>query len=223
MKKATLLLLLVASLASSAVAGAQPAPAPAPSAGWGLSQDRAKGLMLGGGFGVTGCTDDWCDSLDPLVYFRLQGLVRMFNYLGVGVHLGFNFHDPDSRYVDAVYDVFLGLEVRGFLPLGRLDLWTGLALGWTRRQGDGEVCNIGGCFQGSYWMDGFGFGWGVGALFYLTRSVALGLDFWLYKGAFNEECSDGDVVGRNCGDAPDGDLIGITWSVGVSAMWFLPF
>lgn len=190
---------------------------------WPPHNQRARGLLLGGGFGVAGCTDDLCDDVDPLLYFRLHGLARLFNHLGVGLQLAMSFHDPDDRYTDAVFDTFIGLEVRGFLPLGRFDLWTGIALGYMRHQRDGEVCNQWGCYDGSWWSDGFGFGWGFGALFYVTRSVALGLDFWLYKPAFTSECYDGDLVGHGCDDPMDNDLVGVTWNLGLSAFWFLPF
>ncbi|MDY0002582.1 MAG: hypothetical protein RBU30_14900 [Polyangia bacterium] len=212
--------LCLASLAPVALAAEA---GPVESRVWPPHAQRARGLLLGGGFGVSGCTDDLCDDLDPLVYLKLHGLARIFNHLAVGLQLGLSFHDPDNRYTDVVLDTFIGLEVRGILPLGRFDLWTGIALGYMRHQRDGEVCTAWTCYDGSAWHDGFGFGWGFGALLHVTRSVAIGLDFWLYKPAYTSECWDGQLVGHGCDDPPDEDVYGITWNFGVTALWFMPF
>lgn len=220
--------------AAPGVAWAQPASEPAPvvaspsrgggGAGgsklWPPHRLREKGLMLGAGFGVDGCTDHACDGLDAMVFFRIQALYRMFNFLAVGLHFGMPFYDPDSRSVDHAYNVFLGPEVRGILPLGPLDLWSGIGLGWIRAEKGGEVCWGGLCADGESWANGFGLAWGLGALFYLVPRVGIGLDFWLYKGFYDQEYWE---AGGNRGHSDvDQKNVGITWMLGVTGVYFLP-
>ena len=231
-----LLLLLAPNLAQAqtaepGAAAAQPAAAggtggasAAPAAGtnfWPPNRNRARGLLFQFGFGGSGCTDDLCENLDPMVYLRFQASYRLLNYLAVGLHLGIPFFDADSRSVDAAYNVFLGPEVRGILPLGPIDVWTGVAFGWFRTEGDGEVCIGGFCADGSAWADGFGFAWGLGALYFVTRRIGVGVDFWLYTPVLDRSCySEGGD--RSCGDVDDQNGVGITWMVGLTAAFFLP-
>jgi len=186
---------------------------------WPPDRRRARGLMFAGSFGVDGCTDHICDGMDPLVYFRMEGLYRVLKYLAVGLHFGMHFADPDGQGRDHAYDVFIGPEAWGILPLGPLDIWAGMALGWMRMAEDGEECWAGVCWSGSGWTDGFGLAWGAGGLFYVIPRLGLGADFWLYKGIFDKYCLSGDG-GHSCSDV-DNDDVGITWSVGFTAVYFL--
>jgi hypothetical protein len=204
---------------------ATPAARPASSSRvWPPHRAREKGLLASLGFGISGCNDNWCDDFDPLVYLRAHVLYRVLNYVAFGLQIGLPFHDANDRYVDARYDVFMGPEVRGILPLGRFEVWSGLGMGWMRAQADGEGCLGGVCREGSSWSDGLGIAWGFGGLYYVTPRIGLGLDFWLYKPIFFEGCIDIEGYDKDCGDIEeeDRDDVGITWMLGASAVFFLP-
>jgi hypothetical protein len=205
---------------------AKPAAAPPPASGgprvWPPHRDRERGLVLNGGFGVSGCNDNICDNFDPLVYFRIQGLFRVINFLAVGLHFALPFHDANSSLVDARYDVFLGPEIRGILPLWRFEFWTAISLGWFRAQADGEGCIGAWCAEGSIYSDGFGFGWGFGIQFYITKAIAAGLAFWIYKPYLVEGCTDIEGYDTECDDIDNQDDVGITWTFGATFTYFIP-
>lgn len=181
--------------------------------------NRRMGILASLGFGVNGCTDDLCDNSDPLLYVRLQGLFRVFHYLAVGLHLSFHTFHPDETPsgVDvSLWDVFIGPEFRGIYAWKKLDVWTGFALGYYRVMA--HTSSPAG--DSDWWSNAFGFAWGIGAQYFLIRSIALGLDFWLYKPVLTEACSDSGG-GSSCSDVEDQDGVGITWAVGFTATFWI--
>jgi hypothetical protein len=179
--------------------------------------------MLIGAFGVDGCTDNWCDNVDPLVFIRIQAMYRFLKYIAAGVHIVFPFGYPEDEPQGVDYTIWgamVGAEVRGVFAWRKLDFWTGLVFGWMRSQVDAE--NGG---SASAWFDSFGLGWGLGADYFLTPRIGLGLNFYLYKPFPEEVCSDPPMVGnQECveltSDAKDD--IGIWWTVGIAFTFFLP-
>jgi hypothetical protein len=193
-------------------AGGQAAPAPAPL--------REKGLAVSLGFGVDGCTEDFCKDVDPMVFLRLQALYRFMKYAAAGLHFAQTFQNPDEGgdEIDALWFMMVGAEIRGIFPYKNIDGWMGLTLGFGRWQVDGST-------QGQdfkAWMNGFTLGWGFGADYYFTEHVAVGLNFYLYKPFFEEMCSDPAIMGGDeCYDLSDDakDEIGIWWTLGLAATY----
>ncbi len=237
----TLLLTLLAFAPEAAAQSAAPQPVTAPQAAtpsraapaarpasssrvWPPHRAREKGLLASLGFGISACNDNWCDDYDPLVYLRGHVLYRVLNYVAFGLQIGLPFHDANSRMVDVRYDVFIGPEARGIMPLGKFEVWSGFGFGWIRSQWDGEGCFGGFCTEGSGWNDGLGIAWGFGGLYYITPRIGLGVDFWLYKPIFFEGCIDIEGDRKRCEDieGDDRDGVGITWMLGASAVFFLP-
>lgn len=192
------------------------------------TQQRQRGLDFTLGLGVAGCTDTVCSGLDPSAHLRLQVLYRVIPYFAAGAHLGFQFVDPDrnaNRYIDLGWSTLIGGEVRGILPVGPLEAWLGLTLGFMRHQIDQENNDV--AFIDRAWTNGFGLGIGFGAQYFLHPKVALGLDFWLYKGFFDKWCTyqnDGPIETEACGHLNDDERaeIGVVFTFGLTATFFLP-
>lgn len=194
-------------------AAAQPAP-------------RQRGLEFNLGLGMAGCTDAACAGLDPSAHVRLEVLYRFIPYLAAGAHVGFQFLDPDRNWngADLGWSMMLGGEVRGILPVGPLEAWLGFSLGFMRMQVDQENNNAN--VIDVYWTNGFGIGVGFGTNYFLHPKVALGLDFWLYKGFFDEYCTyenDGNPRTEACGTLNDDELaaIGVVFTFGMNFTFFL--
>ncbi len=212
---------LLAATLALAVLGGGAAPAAADASA------RRRGLDIGLGLGVAGCTDSYCSGLDPSAHLRMQVLYRVIPYFSVGAQLGFQFGDPDrnaARFLDLGWSLVTGPEVRGILPVGPLEAWVGLTFGFMRMQLDRE--NDGPEWDEA-WTNGFGFGFGFGAQYFVHRAVALGLDFWLYKGLFDEYCeyeNDGDPREETCWSLDDDERAerGVVFTFGLTATFFLP-
>jgi hypothetical protein len=188
---------------------------------------RQRGLDIGLGLGLAGCTDAQCSGLDPSAQFRLSVLYRVIPYFSVGAQLGFQFVDPDRnapRYLDLGWSVVTGPEVRGILPVGPLEAWVGLTFGYMRLQLDSE--NERDTEIDQEWTNGFGLGFGFGAQYFVHRVVALGLDFWLYEGFFEEYCTyedDGDPREEDCFTLNDHEKaeIGVVFTFGLTVTFFI--
>jgi hypothetical protein len=186
---------------------------------------RYTGLMGRLGFGVDGCTDDFCDNVDPMVFVRVQGLYRFMRYVAAGLHASFMFNDPDEPAgtdVD-VFGVFVvGAEGRAIFPFRALDAWTGFTLGYARYQVNGGAQGV----DVTGYANGFALGWGFGADYYLTETIGLGLGFYLYKPFWDEVCQESNepMLDTGCQDLSDEakDQIGIWWTLGVNLTFHLP-
>lgn len=185
---------------------------------------RDKGLMLRLGLGLDGCTDDWCDNVDPSVNVRFVALYRVMKYFSAGLHMAFLFGDPDHSYADRVWNLFIGAEGRGMFPYGQFDFWVAVALGYNRTMGKGDICvPMLGCAEGHSWMNAFALGFGFGADYFITKNMAVGLAFYLYKPWPDEICGEINNS-RDCSEMTQDDLdnIGIIWSINAMFTFFLP-
>ncbi len=186
-------------------------------------KERDRGLMLRVGIGLDGCTDDWCDHIDPSVALRTVALYRVMKYFAAGMHVAFLFGNPDSSYADRALSLFVGAEGRGIFPWRRLDAWVSLALGYNRSMLAGEVCTLIGCVDYSGWDDAIALGFGTGADFFITRSIAVGAGFYMYKPWPRRGCTevDGDTSCREP-SADDMDRVGVIWSITAMFTYFFP-
>ncbi len=189
---------------------------------------RNRGLDIALGLGGAGCTDWVCSGYDMSAHTRLQVLFRAMRYFAVGAHLGFQFYDPNrnlANYYDLGWSMMIGPEVRGILPVGRLEAWLGFAAGWMRMQFEHE--NDDNNAADVTWANGFGIGFGFGAQYFVHRRVALGLDFWIYKGFFGETCdyeNDGNPTEERCWDHSDDERAGygVTFTFGANITFYIP-
>ena len=222
----TLAALLMVSLGPPASAQ----PAPAPTALPATAFDRSKGLMFRLGLGITGCTDDWCDNVDPSANLRVVALYRFHKYAAAGLHLGFLFGDPESDYgwgggsADHVWNLFIGAEGRGIYPYKNFELWAGLSLGYSRMMVDGSVDFMGVNYSYRGWANSIALGFGFGADYYITRNIAVGVNFYLYKPWATTVCTKAEDTDTECDDVSDSDQdnIGIIWAINAMATFFLP-
>ncbi|MFH2006459.1 MAG: hypothetical protein ABI333_07735 [bacterium] len=186
-----------------------------------LDLSRKRGLMVSGGVGLNGCTGDHCDNLRPLLSVKLHPAFRILPYVAAGLHLSFLSQSPGFPTGGGraeLWQLLLGPEVRGLLPLKKLDLWAAFSLGYhrTRRL----VASDGHRIESV--TNGFGFGWGLGVDYYLYKNrVAIGGDVWVYKAIPLGLCTRVGVNPQACRteDVPDG--YGATIAVGLTAVWFL--
>jgi opacity protein-like surface antigen len=223
----SLMALLLTCAASPAAAQVPPGGVGGPGAGAPVAPAKAgrdKGLMLRLGFGVDGCTDTWCDHVDPMVNLRVVALYRIMKYVAAGLHMAFLFGDPDNNFADRVWNLFIGAEGRGIFPYKQFDFWVALSLGYNRTMGALEVCGFGVCVDGQSWSNAFALGFGFGADYYLTKNIALGLSFYLYKPWPDEYCEDSNRTNKVCNELSQNDLddIGIIWSINAVFTYFLP-
>jgi len=188
---------------------------------------RNRGLDFTLGLGIAGCTDVYCSGFDMSAQVRLEVLFRVVRYFAVGAHVGFQFLSPDRnapRWVDLGWSMLLGPEIRGILPVGPLEAWVGFTGGFMRAQVDQENDDTNAIDVA--WANGFGIGFGFGAQYFVHRKFAIGLDFWLYKGFFREECTyenDGNPTTENCYhlNRDERAAIGVVFTVGLTATFFL--
>jgi opacity protein-like surface antigen len=183
---------------------------------------RDHGVELQVATGMDGCARGDCEYLGAMVYTRFDGLYRIFPYLSAGVQLNVLFYSPMFAWADsrtALYDVFLGPQVRGILPLKKLDLWAGFAFGYHHRHrkidSDGYIIENRG--------NGMGIAWALGAEYFFNEHMALGGDVWFYKAWNFEYCSkagDGDEL---C-SGKDGidETSGLNISAGVTFTILIP-
>ena len=196
---------------------------------------REMGLMMGMGFGATGCTDRWCRDVKPMVGLNISGLFRFFPFAAAGLHMAFLFQHPkDKGGLDRLtsWSMIIGPEARGILPLDflqkslpKLDIWMSLVLGYERDGADGSGTVMGETITSKYWMHAFSLGWGFGADYFITDNIAAGLIFRLYKPWHTKVCSKSTGYSKTCSDveSEQRDNVGIHWWIGGSFMYFLPF
>jgi len=198
------------------------------------SFSRDMGLQLGLGFGVSDCTDDWCDNLHPLVGLPLTGLLRFASFLGVGVHMAFLFYHPkDKDGADSVisWDLIVGPELTGMLPLDKLDqslpnldIWTSFMFGYNRSAVD-VIVDRAEDFTYNSWIHSPVLGWGIGANYFFSKNVAAGLSFRLYKPWPKKGCAKSSAWdSKECYDynSEDREGVGIYWWAGFSLYYHIP-
>jgi hypothetical protein len=222
----TLAVVVVAFATAGPVArtrGGEPGAGPGgPGSGGG---ERGRGLQFVAAVGMDGCTGQQCWNTYPLLYTRVHALFRVFKYLAAGAHLAFNFLAPDFPTGGArveFWELLVGPEVRGVVPIRRFDLWVGFAFGYYRsyRLVDSDGHEIESA------TNAFGLGWGLGLDYYLLEGkagrLAVGGDLWFYKPFPTRLCS---TVGGNptsCLDRGIADQFGVTYAAGATLTWFFP-
>jgi hypothetical protein len=182
-----------------------------------LPSRRHQGVMVQVGLGVAGCNGTDCEHIDPGASLRLDALYRFHRFGALGARLAFALLEPDADSRDRrFWNLDLGVEARGILPVKRFDLWVGLSLDFTRQFQDGA--------QGGYaWdtrKDGFALGFGLGIDLFVMSRLAVGVAFRGHRPYLTRSCStlrlpDGDT--QTACDAVEGSPLGIVWSLVVSA------
>ncbi len=183
--------------------------------------ERDRGVVLLASTGLNGCTGTRCQNLGPLLHVRVHPQFRIFRFLSAGVHLGFNFKGPlwdHGGTRTELWDMLVGPEIRGILPVKQVDIWVGLAFGYLHRRR--LVASEG--YEHAVRVHAIGLAWGAGVDYFIVPGwVALGGDVWFTKGWNREFCSrtgDNDEV---CSTAPDvDDGTGIDIAAGVSLTVF---
>jgi len=153
-------------------------------------------------------------------------MYRIVPYFAVGAKFAFLFHSVDATGVDTALTLIIAPELRGILPISvfspvvDLDIWTSLSFGYSREMATGTVPSKG--TKISSWSDGFSLGWGIGAEYYIIKQIGLGLNFELNKPWYTDICLE--AGGTNCQDLNQAskDEIGIQWSFGIGAIFFIP-
>ena len=189
---------------------------------------RNRGLDITLGLGMSGCTDYFCSGFDMSAQTKIEVLFRVVRNFSVGAHMAFQVQNPDRNsdaWVDLGWSMLIGPEVRGILPVGKLEAWIGFTAGFMRMQIEQENDDIDDIDV--IWTNGFGLGFGFGAQYFVHRKVAIGLDFWLYKGFFNEVCTyenDDDPRDERCGDWTDDEraAIGVVFTFGLNVTFYIP-
>jgi hypothetical protein len=168
------------------------------------------------GFGVNGCTDRWCEEVDPMVFVRLQGLYRIMEFVAAGLHANFMLQDPDEVLhpdIDRMTLMVFGAEARGIFPYKQLDAWSGLTIGYglagELNGGDAES-----------WTHGLVLGWSLGADYYVTDHLGLGLGLQIYKPFFYRRCEDREgSSGCESLNSSEREKVGIWWVLGLDLVY----
>ncbi len=192
------------------------------------SHKRNRGLDITLGLGMAGCTDWNCSGFDMSAHTRFQVLYRVMRNFAVGGHVGLQFFSPNrtlANYFDLGWSMVVGPEIRGILPVGRLEAWVGFTGGymrWQVEQENGRDNEI-----DVAWANGFAIGFGFGAQYFVHRRIAIGMDFWVYKGFFGEMCTLENDLPRDeeyCVELDDDDRsgFGVTFTFGASVTFYIP-
>jgi hypothetical protein len=201
------------------------------------------GFMLEGGFGGNGITsDDYIDNssatdidIGPLVGLFLSGAYRPIDWVSVGLLAHYGFLAADFEDVDDDVAGFFGLlvEVRGRLPMSRVDPWVGFGFGYamtfSHGWGDVNVPILGDVeYDGKVVLHGVGLGIGVGVDIFITRQFALAPFFRMIFGVYPGGCAEytlGDSHDEVCDDLEDlyndnePDDLPHLWIVGLAATY----
>jgi len=198
-----------------------------------------RGLQLGGGLGVTNCTDSWCMFSDPLVGFNLSGLYRFSSYVAVGLHTAFLFRYRGdlSEETDKLinWTLITAPEIRGILPLDllgaslpKLDIWGSFMIGYSsdfsHTSGVNEQDTS---FSSTKSIHALLFGWGAGVDYFVTKNLSVGGSAFVYKPIHLGECIKNTIGGRSldisCKKVSSifRDRVGIHWWVGFTVSYLL--
>lgn len=191
----------------------------------GAELPRAYGVTTGtsieAAFGGNGLTDDdyvedypWINAdVDPLVGLSVAGYYRFIDWVSVGLVVHYAFLHADFEDVDHSAAGFLGIlaEVRGHLPVSRIDPWVGFGIGYamtfSSAKGDVDIPFLGDVeYNGRLMLHGVGIGLSAGMNIFITERFALGPYFRLIFGAYPTGCYQaevGDDETDECDDVED--------------------
>jgi hypothetical protein len=176
------------------------------------------GTSIEAAFGGNGITDDdyvesypWINAdLDPLVGLSVAGYYRFIDWVSVGLVVHYAFLGTDFDNVDHSASGFLGIlaEVRGHLPVSRIDPWVGFGIGYamtfSSAEGDVDIPFIGSVdYDGRLMLHGVGIGLSAGMNIFVTERLALGPYFRLIFGAYPTACYQADVENDHTDECDD--------------------
>ena len=182
---------------------------------------RDRGVTFIPSLGLNGCTGDRCENLAPMLHLRFNPGFRVLRFLQTGIHAAFLFQGPlfgHSGTRTELWDFLVGPEVRGILPVKRIDIWLGIAFGYMHRR---RLIDSGGHEQRAY-AHAIGLAWGAGVdAFLVPGRFALGGDVWIYRGWNREFCSTTGENDKICSTASNVDKgTGFSIAVGASVTFF---
>jgi hypothetical protein len=146
------------------------------------------------------------------LYF--SAIWRFIPYLGLGLNGGFSVVGSSSSLTDSnVLFGVVALELRGFVPLGRMfDLWAGLGIGYGASSSGSDYSVAGPALAVT-----LGFEW------FVSRMFSVGLITRLYRMFPTKYCAWNTTENeRVCGSLPDNADTGVVWYFGVSGTYHLP-
>ena len=143
-------------------------------------------------------------------------LWRFIPYLAVGVHGGVSVLGADDTYYDyspLVWAVGV-VEARGYLPLGRLDIWGSLGIGYAAISQQFD--------NGSVSVAGPALSIAVGMDYFFSRIFSLGVVGRIYRMFPTKYCAEVGGI-ESCNDISDVDSdTGIAWYFGLAATYHFP-
>ncbi len=143
-------------------------------------------------------------------------LWRIFPFFAIGVHGGVSVVGSNADYYDsgALLWAVGVVEARGFIPLGRLDVWGSFGVGYgSISQNYTDMSG----YDTNLSISGPAISAGMGVDYFFSRIFSMGVLGRIYKLVPTSYC-DGDI----CGDIPAGENTGIAWYVGVSGTYHFP-
>jgi hypothetical protein len=153
------------------------------------------------------------------VYFT--ALWRIIPYFAVGVHGGASVMGADNvsyDYNPLIWAVGV-LEARGYIPIGRLDIWGSLGIGYASiSQKFYDNINY---YDSSYSYSGPAISVALGLDYFFSRIFSLGVVGRIYKMVPTKACVSNYAVDV-CGDVSSGDNVGISWYIGLAATYHFP-
>lgn len=176
------------------------------------------GVSIEAAFGGNGITDDdyvanypWINAdIDPLVGLAVAGYYRFIDWVSVGLVVHYGFLGTDFENVDHSSSGFLGIlaEVRGHLPVSRVDPWVGFGIGYAMTfaaaEGDVDIPFLGDVdYDGRLVLHGVGIGLSAGVNVSITERFAIGPYFRLIFGAYPTGCYEADVGSQHTDECDD--------------------
>jgi hypothetical protein len=134
--------------------------------------------------------------------------------LGIGVSGGFVAVGSDATDGGPAVLALGALEVRGFLPVGRLDFWGSVGIGY------GVIASDDG--MNTYSASGPALTVAAGMDWFIARSLSIGVLGRVYRIFPTKFCVEGSGM-DSCSTSDLGDYNpGVAWYLGVSATYYLP-
>jgi opacity protein-like surface antigen len=144
-------------------------------------EDR-KGLGISALLGGSICMesgDAECTGIDTSFGFTVGPVYRLHKHVGIGLDFLYGMYGTDVEGTDA-YNMGLMVGPKGFFPIGALDLYAGIGLGWMRAAVTSDL--------GDASADGFGLGILAGFEYRVVNNLALGLMFRMNFNFADEVC-----------------------------------
>jgi opacity protein-like surface antigen len=186
------------------VPGTGPVAPPVEPDPWAAPRGPGGSLMLGANVCVETDTTS-CDSLDPSFGMNFDLFWRFLRWLSVDVELAYGLYDvPSVSGADTSTDVLTVLVgTRFIIPIGPMDLWFGLGLGWGRLKT--SVTAFSDTVETT--ASGAVFGLNTGLEYRITDWVAVGAQVRYYADLYSEVCIAGGASDGACDTLDPGDTV----------------